>query len=64
MIKSFSPTLLLMLLLTGTVCAQTGADTIHHQKIYVVSGLGWGVALGETSEVLQAKFSNSLGLDI
>lgn len=64
MIKSFSPTLLLMLLLTGAVCAQTGADTIHHQKIYVVSGLGWGFALGETSEVLQAKFSNSLGLDI
>jgi len=26
--------------------------------------MGWGVALGETSDVLQAKFSNSLGLDI
>jgi len=44
--------------------AQVGADTIHYKKIYVVSGLGWGFALGETAEVLQAKFSNSLGLDI
>lgn len=55
---------LFLLLLTGTVRAQTGADTIHHRKVYVVSGLGWGFAVGETSEVLQAKFSNSLGLDI
>jgi len=53
-----------LLLVTGTARAQLGADTIHHQKIFVVSGLGWGFALGETSEVLQAKFSNSLGLDI
>jgi len=53
-----------LLLLTGAARAQSGADTIHHQKIFVVSGLGWGFALGETREVLQAKFSNSLGLDI
>ena len=64
MIKPFLGTLLLLLLLTGTVCAQSGTDTIHHRKVYVVSGLGWGFAVGETSEVLQAKFSNSLGLDI
>ncbi|GGC29889.1 hypothetical protein GCM10011386_22410 [Parapedobacter defluvii] len=64
MIKPFLGTLLLLLLLTRTVCAQSGTDTIHHQKVYVVSGLGWGFAVGETSEVLQAKFSNSIGLDI
>lgn len=44
--------------------AQSGADTLHHRKIYVTSGMGWGIALGETNDVLQAKFSNSLGLDI
>lgn len=64
MIKSFLHISLFFLLLAETVQAQSGADTIHHQKVYVVSGLGWGFALGETSEVLQAKFSNSLGLDI
>ncbi len=64
MIKPFLRISLFLLLLAGTVRAQSGADTIHHQKVYVVSGLGWGFALGETSEVLQAKFSNSLGLDI
>lgn len=56
--------LISLLLVTGRVSAQSGTDTLHHRKVFVVSGLGWGVAAGETSEVLQAKFSNSLGLDI
>jgi len=64
MIKSFLHISFFLILMVGAARAQSGADTIHHQKIYVVSGLGWGFALGETSEVLQAKFSNSLGLDI
>ena len=64
MIKLFLPTSFFLLLLAGTAVGQSEADSIHHQKIYVVSGLGWGFALGETSDVLQAKFSNSLGLDI
>ncbi|MFC7523353.1 hypothetical protein ACFQRK_05330 [Parapedobacter sp. GCM10030251] len=64
MIKPFLRILYFFLLFAGTVRAQSGADTIHHRKVYVVSGLGWGFALGETSEVLQPKFSNSLGLDI
>ncbi|MFC3196150.1 hypothetical protein ACFOET_00855 [Parapedobacter deserti] len=50
--------------MTGNMMAQSGPDTLHHGKVFVISGLGWGFALGETSEVLQAKFSNSLGLDI
>ncbi|WP_188507583.1 hypothetical protein [Parapedobacter pyrenivorans] len=48
----------------GSASAQSEADSIHHQKIYVTSGMGWGFALGATNDVLQAKFSNSLGLDI
>ncbi|MFB2121324.1 hypothetical protein [Parapedobacter sp. 2B3] len=44
--------------------AQSATDSLHHRKVYVTSGMGWGFALGETNDVLQAKFSNSLGLDI
>ncbi len=50
--------------LVGGALAQSETDSLHHRKIYVVSGMGWGFALGETKDVLQAKFSNSLGLDI
>jgi len=50
--------------MVGTAMAQSDMDTLHQRKIYVTSGMGWGFALGETNEVLQAKFSNSLGLDI
>ena len=64
MTRSFLYTVLFLWGGIGTVHGQSAADSIHHQKIYVVSGLGWGFAAGETSEVLQAKFSNSLGLDI
>lgn len=48
----------------GNGMAQSESDSLHHRKVYVTSGMGWGFALGETNEVLQAKFSNSLGLDI
>lgn len=44
--------------------AQSETDSLHYRKVYVTSGMGWGFALGRTSDVLQAKFSNSLGLDI
>lgn len=50
--------------LTQFAVAQTGTDTLHHRKIFAVSGLGWGFSLGETTDVLRPKFSNSLGLDI
>lgn len=48
----------------GNAMAQSEMDSIHHRKVFVTSGMGWGFALGETSDLLQAKFSNSLGLDI
>ncbi|HWL00152.1 MAG TPA: hypothetical protein VNQ55_09395, partial [Parapedobacter sp.] len=52
------------MLIIGYAMAQPATDSLHHRKIYVTSGMGWGFALGETNDVLQAKFSNSLGLDI
>jgi len=55
---------LFLALFGGGVTAQIDTDTLHHRKVFVTSGMGWGFALGETSEILQAKFSNSLGLDI
>src|SRR5690606_31126582 len=54
----------LLALLLKDLSAQTEMDTLHYRKIYAVSGLGWGFSLGETSDVLQPKFSNNLGLDI
>ncbi len=60
----FFPCVVLILSIGKVAMAQSATDSIHHKRVYVVSGLGWGFALGETSEVLQAKFSNSLGLDI
>ena len=62
MLKRFL--LILPIFAIGTVMAQSDMDSLHHRKIYVTSGLGWGFALGKTNDVLQAKFSNSLGLDI
>ena len=56
--------LLLPLFIFGEAIAQSETDSLHHRKVYVTSGMGWGFALDETNEVLQAKFSNSLGLDI
>ncbi|MGV3762458.1 hypothetical protein [Parapedobacter sp.] len=55
---------LLFMLLAGEAVAQPDPDSLHYRKVFVTSGMGWGFALGETNEVLQAKFSNSLGLDI
>jgi len=49
---------------TAAAVAQEGSDTLHHRKVYVTSGLGWGLAVGATNDILKAKFSNSLGLDI
>lgn len=46
------------------VCGQGEVDTTSRGKIFVVSGMGWGFGLGETNEVLGAKFSSNLGLDI
>ncbi|WP_257668246.1 hypothetical protein [Parapedobacter tibetensis] len=55
----------LLLLEAGNAISQTATDTtLHQRKIYVVSGMGWGFALGKTKEVLHAKFSSNLGLDI
>lgn len=56
--------ILVLLSLIRHVAAQTGTDTLHHRKVYAVSGLGWGFSLGETSDVLRPRFSNNLGLDI
>src|SRR3546814_5309487 len=56
--------LFLSMVITGNAMAQSETDSIHHRKIFVTSGMGWGFALGKTNDVLQAKFSNSLGLDI
>ncbi|SKB54822.1 hypothetical protein SAMN05660226_01881 [Parapedobacter luteus] len=44
--------------------AQSKTDSTDQRKVFVTSGMGWGFALGETKEVLRAKFSNTLGLDI
>lgn len=46
------------------VNGQAGMDTTQQRKIFVVSGMGWGLAMGETREVLSPKFSSNLGLDI
>lgn len=54
----------LFILFITNAKAQSETDSLHHRKVYVTSGMGWGFALGETNDVLQAKFSNSLGLDI
>lgn len=56
--------LFLLMLFFGNAKAQSETDSLHHRKLFVTSGIGWGFALGETKNVLQAKFSNSLGLDI
>lgn len=53
----------LLLMGATTVFSQNTVDTLHANKVYVVSGMGWGFSLGETNEVLDAKFSSSLGLD-
>ncbi len=62
MLKQF-PLAFFSLAVAANAVAQTGADTIHFNKVYVVSGMGWGFSLGETNDVLDAKFSSSLGLD-
>ena len=62
MIKLFL--LILPCVIIGKATAQADMDTLHQRKVYVTSGMGWGFALGATNDVLQAKFSNSLGLDI
>ncbi len=56
--------LFLSMLFIGNAMAQSQTDSIHHGKVFVTSGMGWGFALGETNDLLQAKFSNNLGLDI
>lgn len=53
-----------LLVLLQQARPQTGTDTLHHRKVYVISGMGWGFSVGETADVLSAKFSNNLGLDI
>src|SRR5690554_4108746 len=40
------------------------ADTLAQRKIFVVSGMGWGLTSGQTAEVLTPKFSSNLGLDV
>ena len=45
--------------------AQTGADTLHYNKIYYFAGTGLAIPMGKTKEVLSSQlFSGSMGLDI
>lgn len=55
---------MLLLVTVSKGIAQTRTDTIHHKKVYVVNGMGWGFTAGKTKEVLTAKYSGNLGLDI
>lgn len=48
-----------------TVFSQTGADTIHYQKVYYFGGTGLSFPIGKTRDVLYPKlFTGSMGLDI
>lgn len=42
----------------------TETDSLHHKKIFVVSGSGWGFTMGRTGEVLKPRYSGNMGLDI
>lgn len=45
--------------------AQTGADTLHYNKIYYFAGTGLAIPMGKTKEVLSSQlFAGSMGLDI
>jgi len=46
------------------VHSQSGADTIHYNKVYYFAGTGLGIPLGKTKEVLSPKvFAGSMGVD-
>ncbi len=63
MLKPYLLFTLLLLVGLRNAIGQSGADSIPTNRVYVVSGIGWGFPIGETNEILDAKFSNSLGLN-
>src|SRR5690606_37171459 len=55
----------LVLLFAQAVRAQTGADTIHYNKVYYFAGTGLGIPLGSTKGVLSARlFAGRTGVDL
>ena len=64
MIKSIILTVFLSLTVISSF-AQTGADTLHYNKIYYFAGTGLAIPMGKTKEVMSSElFSGSMGLDI
>lgn len=56
---------ILISLVTLVSHAQTGADTLHYNKIYYFAGTGLAIPMGKTKEVLSSQlFAGSMGLDI
>lgn len=56
---------IIFMISTLQAVAQTNAEPLRkHDKIHVVSGMGWGFSAGSIGEVLRPKFSSNLGLDI
>lgn len=54
----------LVLLFAQAVRGQTGADTIHYNKVYYFAGTGLGIPLGSTKGVLSPNlFAGSMGVD-
>jgi|SRR5690606_20666354 len=56
------PLLVFLVVVLGVFMAH--AQDTSQRKIFVVSGMGWGLTGGKTAEVLTPKFSSSLGLDV
>ena len=56
---------LLVTILTTTLCFKSSAQiTLRTDKLYSMSGFGFALPTGETSDYLTPKFSTSLGINV
>lgn len=55
---------LLVLGFVSPIRAQQRLNKLQVKEVHVVNNVGWGVPLGATSELLTARYSSSLGLDV
>lgn len=57
--------MIVSILLCTHIQAQSGADTLHYQKVYYFGGTGLALPMGKTQNTLSSRlFTTSLGLDI
>ncbi len=56
--------LVLVFLMLALYASPARAQDTAKRKVFVISGMGWGLTGGSTAEVLTPKFSSSLGLDV